>query len=548
VFGGPSVLQGQTLAWDANSESDIAGYRVHYGTQSGNYTTEVDVGNQTQYQPPSGFDWSRTLYFAVRAYNTSGLTSPYSTELQWTPPVTKVTSLTASVSYPLQAGQPVTWTATATNEMYQVEFRFWLYRKTTWVLARDYSTDNTFTWTPATADVGEPYRVQVWARAVGKTVDYESWLGTPTFAVIGNIAISADVDFPTPPGNQVTWTARASTTTTSPLEYRFLVMNQSDGIWTVFRDYATSDQAQWTPVALGTYAVQAWARLVGSTAAYEYRSTTPFFDVSKTPLSVTSLVADVSSPASTGTNITWTARVRGGSSGPIQYQFWLHSPSTGWKLKQPYGSSLTFTWTPTWADEGDHTVQVWVRNNGSTASYEAWRSSAPLTIKRAAMSLTTATLFPVAPGSYVDWVAGVEDPTANLEYEFWLYSAATSSWTLARPYALDPTFRWIPETTGSYAVHARGRAARFFCGIRSVSPDEPSRGVSGARTDRELDFKCGVPGRTRYDDHVDRGGHRRLPGPAGVSVLAMEQRQMDTGAGLQHAQQLYLDADQCRCR
>jgi hypothetical protein len=171
---------------------------------------------------------------------------------------------------------------------------------------------------------------------------------------------------------------------------------------------------------------------------------------------VTSLSADATSPAPTGASITWTARVRGGSSGPIQYQFWLHSSSTGWQLKQPYGSSRTFTWIPTWSDVGDHTVQVWVRNNGSTAAYESWRSSTPLRIERG-LSLTTTTLFPVAPGSHVDWTAGVGDPAATLEYEFWLFSAATSSWALGRPYASDPTFRWIPVTTGSYAVRALAR-------------------------------------------------------------------------------------------
>ena len=32
-----------TLAGDANTEPDLAGYKVHYGTASGSYTTSVDV-------------------------------------------------------------------------------------------------------------------------------------------------------------------------------------------------------------------------------------------------------------------------------------------------------------------------------------------------------------------------------------------------------------------------------------------------------------------------------------------------------------------------
>ena len=38
-----------TVAWDANSESDLDGYKFFYGTSSGNYTFSKDVGNTTSY-------------------------------------------------------------------------------------------------------------------------------------------------------------------------------------------------------------------------------------------------------------------------------------------------------------------------------------------------------------------------------------------------------------------------------------------------------------------------------------------------------------------
>lgn len=453
----PALLHAQTLVWNANTETNLAGYRLSYGTQPGTYTNEVDVGNQTQYKPPAGFDWSRTLYFAVRAYNTSGLVSPFSAEVKWTPPVTQISSLTASVSYPVTAGQSVTWTASASNDFYPIEYRFYLNRRGTWILAKDYSTSNTFTWATAGSDVGEPYAVQVWVRRTGSTAAYEAWLSTPTFAVVGvPFELRANVDFPTPAGNQVTWTAHVNAGTTA-LEYRFLVRNQSSTSWAVFREYAASNQAQWTPPADGMYAVQAQARRVGSTAAFEYNGMTDWLQVAPSALSVTELIADRTSPVSAGTTVTWSARVRGGMSGPIQYQFWVYSARTGWILAQPYGPTHTFAWTPAWTDDGEYTIQVWAKSNGSTSSYEAWRSSAPFGVTPAPLSLTTATLFPAAPGSNIDWTASVADSTANVEYQFWLYSAATSSWTLARQYNVNPTFRWVPTTTGSYAVEVRMR-------------------------------------------------------------------------------------------
>jgi len=69
-----------TLAWDANSEPDIAGYILYWGTASRSYSQSVDVGNVTQYTI-NGLNDLQTYYFAVRAYNTDGLQSAYSAEV-----------------------------------------------------------------------------------------------------------------------------------------------------------------------------------------------------------------------------------------------------------------------------------------------------------------------------------------------------------------------------------------------------------------------------------------------------------------------------------
>src|SRR5688572_33494058 len=65
-----------TATWNANSESNIAGYILSYGTQSGTYSTVIDVGNVTSEQVvlTAGLRY----YFVVQAYNTSALVSPRS--------------------------------------------------------------------------------------------------------------------------------------------------------------------------------------------------------------------------------------------------------------------------------------------------------------------------------------------------------------------------------------------------------------------------------------------------------------------------------------
>jgi hypothetical protein len=78
-----AAATGVNLAWDPNPESDIAGYRVHYGTAPGTYTKLVDVGNLTNASindlTPGG-----TYFFTVSAYNSEGLEGPPSDEVSTT--------------------------------------------------------------------------------------------------------------------------------------------------------------------------------------------------------------------------------------------------------------------------------------------------------------------------------------------------------------------------------------------------------------------------------------------------------------------------------
>ena len=74
-----------TLAWDPNTESDLAGYRVHYGTASGSYTVHTDVHNVTTYTV-TGLTAGQTYYFAATAYDASGNESGYSSPVSYAVP------------------------------------------------------------------------------------------------------------------------------------------------------------------------------------------------------------------------------------------------------------------------------------------------------------------------------------------------------------------------------------------------------------------------------------------------------------------------------
>jgi hypothetical protein len=74
-----------TLAWDPILQPDLAGYRVHRGTASGDYTQTTDVGNTTR-TVISNLTDGTTNYFAVTAYNTAGLESAPSNEVAYPNP------------------------------------------------------------------------------------------------------------------------------------------------------------------------------------------------------------------------------------------------------------------------------------------------------------------------------------------------------------------------------------------------------------------------------------------------------------------------------
>jgi hypothetical protein len=100
-----------TLAWDPNSEASLKGYKVYYGSASGNYSFMVDVGNWTSLTI-SGLEAGKTYYFAATAYGPAGEESGMSGELRYDTPrpdshflsPTKASEDTASYTINASAG------------------------------------------------------------------------------------------------------------------------------------------------------------------------------------------------------------------------------------------------------------------------------------------------------------------------------------------------------------------------------------------------------------------------------------------------------------
>lgn len=70
------------LTWFENTESDLAGYKVYWGINSGIYSDVVDVGLQDwELFNYNNFSKFQDYWFVVTAYDSTGNESEYSTEV-----------------------------------------------------------------------------------------------------------------------------------------------------------------------------------------------------------------------------------------------------------------------------------------------------------------------------------------------------------------------------------------------------------------------------------------------------------------------------------
>jgi hypothetical protein len=99
---GVAIASEVTFVWDANVESDLAGYKIHYGTATGVYTQVIDIGSEeaaagrnpacsVPYNPSDSVCCeytieldSGTYFFAATAYDDEGNESDPSAELTHT--------------------------------------------------------------------------------------------------------------------------------------------------------------------------------------------------------------------------------------------------------------------------------------------------------------------------------------------------------------------------------------------------------------------------------------------------------------------------------
>lgn len=87
----PASSSAVTLGWQAPTQNsngtpitNLAGYKIHYGTATQDYTQVVQVSNPSLSRFVMDSLPSGTYYFAIAAYNTQGVEGPLSGEITTT--------------------------------------------------------------------------------------------------------------------------------------------------------------------------------------------------------------------------------------------------------------------------------------------------------------------------------------------------------------------------------------------------------------------------------------------------------------------------------
>ena len=95
------TVSASNLKWEAVPDDDLAGYVIYRGTESGNYTAVIDVGDVQQYSM-TDLQEGVAYFLSVVSYDAWGNESDKSDEINYT-----VNDISTGVDFEDTAGQPL---------------------------------------------------------------------------------------------------------------------------------------------------------------------------------------------------------------------------------------------------------------------------------------------------------------------------------------------------------------------------------------------------------------------------------------------------------
>lgn len=165
---------GTPITFTATASGGSGPFEYRFWVNTGNgYSVQQNYGtaNTFVFTPTKAGIYD--ILVDVRGFGTTTFRDAFTTLLAYQiapAPATAVT-LTPDLASPQAPGTPITFTAVASGGTGPYEYRFWLNVGGTYVIAQDYTTTNTWTWTPFTTG---NYDIMVDTRSVGSTLFREA--------------------------------------------------------------------------------------------------------------------------------------------------------------------------------------------------------------------------------------------------------------------------------------------------------------------------------------------------------------------------------------
>ncbi len=394
-----------------------------------------------------------------------------------------INSITPSETSAVE-GNKVTWTVTASGGSGSYLYEFMRMGPDTngvYIVAQGYGTSNSWSWTTTSAMVGSN-TILVYVKNSDGTGEVSSQ--TPAYtvswpAIVVNSLVPS-VASPATAGNAVTFTASASGGSGN-LQYQFMRMGpDTGGTYVVAQNWSGSSSWNWvtTSSMAGTNTIMVNARNSDGSGTV---STSITYTIAQAVAAIVigSVTPSIPSPDIVGTPVVWAAAATGGP-GSYQYQFSRTGPDTGGAavVTQAWGTSNTWSWTPTTAMVGNNTITVSVRNSDGTGVVSL--SAPTYTVNYQPIAATSFTPSPASAtaGASIVWTAAATGGSGNYQYQFSRTgpdtggaAVVTQAWGTSNTWTWNTTSLMSGNNTISVSVKdSAGAIATATAGYTLLSP------------------------------------------------------------------------------